>query len=86
MYYNQNNNENNNERWYESLFGLIVLTLGLNLFSNWIYDKGRDQKDRRYQFRERKRERKHLEDYHDKSPEEAIKDEIATHKEILEEE
>ena len=84
--YNQPNSSQNDEKWHQSLFGLIVITLGLNLLSNWIYDKGRDQKDAKYQIRERKRERKHLEDYHNKSTKDAILDEIKTHSEIIAEE
>ena len=40
-YYTSNQN-NNEDKWYESLWGLIIVTVGLNIISNWIYDKGRE--------------------------------------------
>ena len=44
----QNNNE---DKWYESLWGLIIVTVGLNIISNWIYDKGREGIRLRYKFK-----------------------------------
>ena len=55
---NQSNNilnSNQPTKWYESLWGLVVLTLGLNLLSNFIYDKGREQLRLQDERRQRRR-------------------------------
>lgn len=87
--YNQNCNNQyvtqEQEKWYESIWGIAIITLGLNLLSNYLYDKARKKQDEIDIYRERLRERKHLEDYHDKTPDEARKEETETHLEILEE-
>ena len=91
QYYQNNQNENNQnnssqpEKWYDSLWGIALITLSLNLLSNYLYDKARKKQDEIDTYRERLRERKHLEDYHDKTPDEARKEETETHLEILEE-
>ena len=28
--------------WYETIFGIIVISLAVNLFSNYMYDKGKN--------------------------------------------
>lgn len=75
QYVTQAQEQQNDEKWYESLWGLVILTLGVNLFSNWLYDKGREKTRLKDQLLERKRERKHLERQHGKTPEEAHKEE-----------
>ena len=56
--------DNNGEKWYESLWGIVILALGVNLFSNWLYNRGVKQLRQKDRLSERKREQKHLKDYH----------------------
>lgn len=55
--YYTSNQQNDEEKWYESLWGLVILSVGLNILSNWIYDKGRERIRLRDKNTERKRER-----------------------------
>lgn len=76
----QNNNE---DKWYESLWGLIIVTVGLNIVSNWIYDKGREGIRLRDKNIKRKRERSHLQKYHNRTYQQAKEEEAKSNK-ILE--
>ena len=61
------NYNNNHKEWHESLFGIVVLTLGLSLLSNWLYDKSREAIRVKDKQEERKRDRLHLTKHHNKS-------------------
>lgn len=52
-YVDSKDNKNNEKEWYENLWGLLVITLGMNLLSNWIYDKAQERNNKT-----RKRQRK----------------------------
>ena len=52
--------QNNEEKWYETLWGLIAVTLTMNLLSNWLYDKAQESskpKRRQYKFTSSKEEK-----------------------------
>ena len=43
--YNQTEqSQEQNKEWYETLWGLVILSVGLNVLSNFLYDKGRERK------------------------------------------
>lgn len=70
------------QKWYESLWGLVLLTVGMNLFSNWLYDRSQQRIRKQDQYKERRRERKHLEIHHGKSEQEAILEESEIYNQI----
>lgn len=53
--------------WYETIWGLVLLTVGLNVFSNYIYDKGREKLRYLDSRRERQRDIDFLKDYENKT-------------------
>ena len=71
-----NTQENNNQpkNWYETLGGLIFLTIGLNVLSNFIYERGREQFRVRDKERERIRERDFLMKYEGRTKAQAEKE------------
>jgi len=85
-----NNKTNGSKNWYETLWGLAILTISLNVISNFIYEKGREQFRIKDKERERIRERDFLMKYEGRTREQADKEsrqeEINIDKEQREEE
>ena len=67
--------EQEQEKWYETLWGLVILSVGVNVLSNWLYDKGRERVRLRDLAKQKRRERKHLERQHNKTEEQAKQEE-----------
>ena len=67
--------EQEQEKWYETLWGLVILSVGVNVLSNWLYDKGRERVRLRDLANQKRRERKHLERQHNKTKEQAEQEE-----------
>ena len=68
------NKTNGSKNWYETLWGLAILTISLNVISNFIYEKGREQFRIRDKERERIRERDFLMKYEGRTREQADKE------------
>lgn len=71
---NLQENNNNKKNWYETIWGLVILTVGLNVFSNFIYERGREAFRVRDKERERIRERDFLMKYEGRTREQADKE------------
>lgn len=64
QYYNVPNQHKSDEKWYESLWGLAIVALCINLFSNWLYDKSQQKYRIQDELREFRREQQHLKEHH----------------------
>ena len=67
--------EQEQDKWYETLWGLVILSVGVNVLSDWLYDKGRERVRLRDLTKQKHRERKHLERQHNKTEEQAKQEE-----------
>ena len=56
--YQNQSSEQEQEKWYETLWGLVILSVGVNVLSNWLYDKGRERVRLRDLANQKRRERK----------------------------
>lgn len=63
------------KEWYDTLVGVVIVSICVNLFANWIYDKGREKIRLEDQLRERRRNRRHLKDYHGRTNQQAVEEE-----------
>ena len=65
-FYNNNSNTANSstDKWYESFWGLAIVALLINLFSNWLYDKSQQKYRLQDELREFRREQQHLKQHH----------------------
>ena len=73
--YQNQSSEQEQEKWYETLWGLVILSVGVNVLSNWLYDKGRERVRLRDLTKQKHRERKHLERQHNKTEEQEKQEE-----------
>ena len=71
-----NNVESSSQQkeWYETIWGLAVITIFLNIISNYIYERGRERLRLSDKSRERLREIDHLEKYHGETERQAEKE------------
>lgn len=51
------------KQWYESIWGLVFLTISLNVLSNYLYEKGRDSVFRVNKKRQRQKDIDYLMKY-----------------------
>lgn len=60
---NTDNNVPIQKQWYETIWGLMLLTIGLNVFSNYLYERGRNSILLMNKKRERQKDIDHLVKY-----------------------
>lgn len=70
MYQNMNHHKQS-QNWCESIWGLILISIFLNVISNSIYDKGKNHLRKLDRLRERRRRLNHSINYHNKTEKQA---------------
>lgn len=68
-----NSEQQQPKQWYETLWGLAIITISLNVFSNYIYERGRERLRLSDESRERLRNINFLTKYEGQTVEQATK-------------
>ena len=66
--------DTNHKAWYETIGGLVIITLGLNLLSNFIYDRGREALRHSDKSKQRLKDIDFLQKYEGKTEQQAIEE------------
>ena len=78
----QENTTTQQKQWYETLGGLILLSVGLNVISAFIYEQGKNSLFAKVNRKERRRERLHLMRDYGKTASEAAAEETIENNEL----